>query len=85
MNENNDIDNIIQNLKDAGCAEADIDSFLLYWKSGHTRQALLVLEKHRKLLLEALHKSKARIDCLDYLVYRMEHEAAQKNIQEVAQ
>ncbi len=36
------------------------------------------LAKHRRVLLDALHREQKRIDCLDYLVYTIEKNEKQK-------
>ncbi len=62
-------DKIIQNLKDAGCEESIINTFM----NSHDNKARLhLLEQHRKQLLDNVHKYQKRIDCLDFLVYQME-------------
>ena len=38
---------------------------------GNQKDQLRLLEKHRKFLLERVHKEEKRIDCLDYLVYQI--------------
>ena len=71
---------LIQNLKDAGCNQSEIRQFMAEVESGKTKQALKLLDGHRKLLLDQFHKSKNSIDCLDYLIFRMEQEnLSQKN------
>lgn len=32
---------------------------------------LVLLEKHRKKLLDAVHENQKKIDCLDYLIYQV--------------
>lgn len=61
---------IIQNLKDADCDEQLIKQFLFYVDSGKTKQALLLLAKHREALLLQFHKCDNCICCLDYLVFQ---------------
>lgn len=62
-----DKDEIIQNLKDAGCEQSLIDEFLKLEKSAQ----LGLLAKHKSSLLEELHKNQKQIDCLDYLVFNL--------------
>lgn len=62
---------IIQNLKDAGCDKATIESFMSDLHNGNEKSGLKRLVVHRKKLLDSLHKNQKCIDCLDYLVYRM--------------
>ncbi len=62
-------DKIIQNLKDAGCEKSTIDAFMT---STGDKARLQLLERHRKQLLDNVHKYQKRIDCLDFLIYQME-------------
>lgn len=62
---------IIQNLKDAGCNQETIDCCLACLDSGQKKELLKRLEKHRKGLLDQVHKGQKQIDCLDYLVFQI--------------
>ena len=62
---------LIQNLRDAGCGDELIKRFLQLWASGRCQQGLGLLMRHRQVLLERCHREERRIDCLDYLVYQM--------------
>lgn len=60
------------NLEDAGCDPELTERFLLLERSGQFREQLNLLSRHRRYLLECLHREERRIDCLDYLVYQIE-------------
>ena len=62
---------IIQNLKDAGCSQETIDCCLACLDAGQKKELLKRLEKHRKGLLDKVHKGQKQIDCLDYLVFQI--------------
>ena len=64
-------EDVIQNLRDAGCSEETIEKFITELKTGREKDGLKRLAAHRKDLLDALHKEQKCIDCLDYLVYQM--------------
>ena len=64
---------LIRNLKDAGCTERDIQRFLQLEQEGKQREQLRLLTAHRAALLDRLHASQRQIDCLDYLVFQMNH------------
>ena len=64
---------LIRNLKDAGCGETDIQRFLQLGHEGKQREQLRLLSAHRAALLDQLHVSQRQIDCLDYLVFQMNH------------
>lgn len=70
----NDENAIVQNLKDAGCGQALITEFMEDFRKKNISKDLKLLQAHRRLLLEKLHKEQKRIDCLDYLVYKMTKE-----------
>lgn len=57
---------IIANLTDAGC---DIQTAARYADSNDEKEKKNIINTHRKLLLENLHKCQKQIDCLDYLIY----------------
>ena len=63
---------ISQNLTDAGCDPEQIQRFFSLLECGQLRDALGLLAAHRKHLLEQCHAQQRRIDCLDYLVFRLE-------------
>ena len=62
---------IVRNLEDAGCDQDTITDFVEQLRMGNQKDQLRLLEKHRKFLLERVHKEEKRIDCLDYLVYQI--------------
>lgn len=58
---------LIQNLKDANCCAEFIEKFL----QSDNKVKLKLLAQQRKYLLDELHTSQRRIDCLDYLMYKL--------------
>lgn len=70
IDKNHDI-NILQNLKDADCNEALITKFFELAKDNKTQEQLLLLSKHRVDLLNLLNESQKKIDCLDFLIFKM--------------
>ncbi len=65
-------EDIVQNLKDAGCDEATIQTFMDDLHSGKQAMGAKLLERHRRSLLDDLHGSQKRIDCLDYLLFTLQ-------------
>lgn len=63
-----------QNLVDAGCSEKDIDELMEKLKKGDVMCCMKKLANHRVDLLDDLHRHQKCIDCLDYLVYKIEKE-----------
>ena len=62
---------ILQNLKDSGCTREFIEEFFRLKELGSERLILQLLYKHKKQLLDCLHKAQREIDCLDYLIYHL--------------
>lgn len=65
---------IVQNLIDAGCGQELISEFIEELRCDNISGDLMLLQKHRRSLLDNLHREQKRIDCLDYLVYKMTKE-----------
>ena len=70
---------LYQNLVDAGCSENGIASCMDYAKKGELKNLLPVLAQHKKTLLERVHTSEKQIDCLDFLVHRLNKEFSMHN------
>jgi hypothetical protein len=64
-------EDLIQNLKDAGCDNDTISKFIGLSESKKIKDELNLLSKQRKNLLDNLHKIEKSINCLDYLVYQI--------------
>ena len=56
-----------RNLRDAGCC--DEREFTELGRGGREAEQRRLLSKRRAELLDELHESQRRIDCLDYLIY----------------
>lgn len=74
MSSEKDMDAILQNLKDAGCEEDMIQEFMRYEHCECRKMQLCVLAKQRKRLLENIHAEQKKIDCLDFLTYKLKKE-----------
>lgn len=73
MAEARDMDGQIrQNLKDAGCPDELIETFMSSYTPGNVCNGIHLLAAHRKVLLDAVHKNQQCIDCLDYLLYKLD-------------
>ena len=62
---------VITNLADAGCDNEQIEQFMDFLKSGRKEAGLSLLAKHRRFLLDCYHADQKKIDCLDYLINKM--------------
>lgn len=67
-------ESIIRNLRDSGCGEDTIKAFVEDFRGENFSEGLKLLETHRRVLLDELHKEQKRIDCLDYLVFKIKKE-----------
>ena len=65
---------VLQNLKDAGCDPDIITRFMVCQDAGKTRDSLRVPAAQRAVLLDEVHASQAKLDCLDYLIYKLRKE-----------
>lgn len=63
---------MLQNLNDAGCDVETIQKCITFHNEGKTREQLRLLAQQRRNLLRAIHENQKRIDCLDYLIHRIE-------------
>ncbi len=61
-----------QNLLDAGCSPELVGQCTALAQSKERSELLRVLACHRKALLDTVHQNEKRIDCLDYLIYKLE-------------
>lgn len=61
-----------QNLIDAGGGADAVQTCMALAQERKTAELIRVLSRHRRTLLDTLHQSEKRIDCLDYLVYTLE-------------
>lgn len=65
-------EDVIQNLKDAGCDPDTVSRFLENLREGDKKDQLKVLSSHRSSLLDQIHRNEKQIVCLDYLIYQIE-------------
>lgn len=59
------------NLRDAGCPSEAIEKFMRLGEEDKTAEQAALLAGHRAALLLALHESQRKIDCLDFLTFKM--------------
>lgn len=67
-----------QNLIDAGCGAEAVQTCMALAQEKKTADLMRVLSRHRRMLLDSLHQSEQRIDCLDYLVYTLKKQTESK-------
>lgn len=71
MNAYNSEEDIIQNLKDAGCSDKEIKKLITLYKEGKKEEIYRIMEKHRQNILKNVHKNEKQINCIDYFIYQM--------------
>ena len=59
-------------MRDAGCPEAFIRSFLTRYSTSTPSEQIQMLNEQRGKLLEQLHNSQKHLDCMDYLCYQIQ-------------
>ena len=69
------------NLLDAGCREQTADFVEQLYLAGRLSDALHEMKVFRCDLMEALHQSQRKVDCLDYLIRETEKEIRVKQDQ----
>lgn len=62
---------ILQNLKDAGCNAQMVEQFFQLQAEGRMENQLKLLSKQRNALLHKVHENQQKLDCLDYLIFRI--------------
>ncbi|MCD7855622.1 MAG: hypothetical protein LUG66_08435 [Clostridiales bacterium] len=75
MAEANDVyGSICQNLIDAGCNKETTEKCMSFIGEKKIAEALKILGRHRDFLLGSLHREQKRIDCLDFLIYKLRND-----------
>lgn len=68
----NTLEMLLQNLKDAGCDQQMIENCVEMFQQKNILEMKRLLAKHKRKLLETVHIHQKEIDCLDYLVFRLD-------------
>ena len=69
-----DLKQLKQNLSDAGCFDETSKDIIRMCESGNMEGALKMMRKDRCRLMDELHESGRKVDCLDYLIRATEKE-----------
>ena len=67
---------MIDNLADAGCTKHDAEIAGELYKNGQADELIRFLKKWRCGLMEEMHESQRKVDCMDFLIRRVERNAA---------
>ncbi len=65
---------LYQNLKDAGCDAETTEKCVYFVKKGNLDGMLQILLRYRKELLDTVRSGQKQMDCLDFLIYRIQKE-----------
>jgi hypothetical protein len=68
-------------LADSGCSSSEASEIIRMCENGSMKKALHLLRKSRCVLMDELHESGRKVDCLDLLIRRMEKEMKQADIE----
>lgn len=72
-----DIEQMKISLADAGCSNSEAREIIRMCENGSMKNALHLMRKNRCVLMDELHESGRKVDCLDFLMRRMEKEMKQ--------
>jgi hypothetical protein len=62
---------LIQNLRDADCTPDAIELFMKCYEQEEISEQLRILTKHRGVLLDYVHDNQKKLDCLDFLIFKI--------------
>ena len=68
-----------QNLVDAGCCPELTGQCLALLDESDRGELLRRLRQYRSQLLDKIHTGQEQLDCLDYLIYKLEKQKAKEN------
>ncbi len=69
-----DLEQLKQNLSDAGCCREAAKDIMEMCEAGNIEGALRTMKKDRCRLMNELHESGRKVDCLDFLIRKTEKE-----------
>lgn len=72
-----DLKRLKQNLYDAGCCKEITEDVIRMCESGNMAGALQMMRKDRCRLMDELHESGRKVDCLDFLIRTTKKEMKQ--------
>ena len=67
-----ELEKILSNLSDAGCGSGELKKAKQLYEAGDADALIRHFRKCRCHLMEELHKSQRKVDCLDYLIRQTE-------------
>ena len=73
---------IYQNLEDAGCDKQTTQRCMTLARAGNLEGMLPILFNYRRELLHTVRSGQKKIDCLDYLIYKIQKEPYRRTYNE---
>ena len=67
---------MFDNLADVGCTKHDAEIAGELYKNGQADELIRFLKKCRCSLMDEMHESQRKVDCMDFLIRRAERNAA---------
>ena len=71
---NTAVERILINMSDAGCSDADIERVRGMHEAGFDDDIVRFLRRCRCDLIEELHRSQRKVDCMDHLIRAAEND-----------
>ena len=72
-----DLKRLKQNLADAGCCTEAAGDIIRMCEAGNMEGVIRIMKKDRCRLMDELHESGRKVDCLDFLIRLAEKEIKQ--------
>jgi hypothetical protein len=63
-----------QSLSDAGCCDEVTDTILERFESGSIDEMVRLLKKERSRVMDEYHKCGRKVDCMDFMLRKIENE-----------
>ncbi len=70
-----DMSEILTCLSDCGCDAVKTEEFLAIKENCCKESCIRFLKRHRKCLMEQIHRMGHQVDCVDYMIRELEKEA----------
>lgn len=61
-------------MKDCGCSPEQAEAYLRFAEKGQTQDQIYLLRRHRNQVMQELHAVTRQVDCIDFILYELEHE-----------
>lgn len=65
---------LLQNLQDAGCDSKFVYNCIALADKSKITELIQLLKNYRTGLLDKVHKNQDELDCLDFLIYKLQKE-----------